>query len=65
MTPAQWVVGTYLSAAYFVIFMLHRYYDWFWEDWLHYIFFLALGFITIVTITLLRRMRTKLREGEK
>jgi len=58
----QWAVGTYLSATAFVLFMLHKYADWFWEDLPHYVFFLILGLITIVVISLLRRLRMTLRE---
>lgn len=61
---AQWAGGTYLSAVFFVIFMVHKFFDWFWKAWPNYAFYLALGCISIVVIILLNRLRTALRQEE-
>lgn len=61
----EWAVGTYLSAVFLVVFMLHKYFDWFWEDLPHYVFFLVLGMIAIAIIASLRKMRALHREAEQ
>jgi uncharacterized membrane protein len=61
----EWAAGTYLSAAFLVVLMLHKYYDWFWDDLPHYVFFLILGVIAVVIIAALRKVRSMLREAEQ
>ena len=61
----EWAAGTYLSAGFVVVLMLHRYYDWFWDDLPHFVFFLVLGVIAVAIIASLRRMRFVLREAKQ
>ena len=58
----EWAAGTYLSATFLVVLMLHKYFDWFWDDLAHFVFFLILGVIAVVIIAALRKMRSVLRE---
>jgi uncharacterized membrane protein len=60
---AQWPAGTYLSAAFFVAFMLQRYFEWLWDELPNYVFFLVLGAAAVAVIIVLRRMRLALREA--
>lgn len=60
----DWAAGTYLSAVFLVVLMLHRYFDWFWDDLPHFVFFLILGVIAVAIIAGLRKMRSVLREAE-
>lgn len=60
---AQWLAGTYLSAAFFIVFMLDRYTDWLWHELPHYLFFLILGTAAVAVIIALRRMRLGMREA--
>lgn len=53
----DWAAGTYLSAVFLVLLMLHRYFDWFWDELPHYVFFLILGAIAIAVIAALRQLR--------
>ncbi|MDP6831577.1 MAG: DUF2157 domain-containing protein [Alphaproteobacteria bacterium] len=62
---AEWAVEAYLSAVFLAIFMLLKYFDWFWDDLPRYIFFLILGVVAIATIASLRRMRSMLRSAER
>ena len=53
----DWASGTYLSAVFLVLLMLHRYVDWFWEELPHYVFFLILGAFAVAIIAALRHLR--------
>lgn len=61
----EWSAGTYLSAVFLVVLMLRKYFDWFWDDLPHFVFFLVLGIIAVVIIALLRKTRSRLREAEQ
>jgi uncharacterized membrane protein len=62
---SEWAAGTYLSAVFLVVLMLHKYHDWFWDDLPHFVFFLVLGVIAVAIIASLRKMRSVLREAEQ
>ncbi|MBL4907316.1 MAG: DUF2157 domain-containing protein [Sneathiella sp.] len=59
----KWIVGTYLSAPYLILFMLHKYWDRFFDEWHPYLFFLLLGGVSIAAIFIFQKMRGKLREA--
>lgn len=61
----EWAAGTYLLAVSLVVLMLHKYFDWFWEDLPHYVFFLVLGGVAVAIIASLRKMRAMLRAMEQ
>lgn len=60
----EWAAGTYLSAVFLVVLMLHKYYDWFWDELPHFLFFLVLGVIAVAIIASLRKLRSVLREAK-
>lgn len=61
----EWALGTYLSATFLVMLMLQKYFDWFWDDLPHYVFFLILGVIAVAIIASLRKLRFLRRAVER
>ena len=53
--------STYISATVLALYTLVKYFDWFWGDWPHYLFFLLLGAISVAVIIVLRRLRHLMR----
>jgi uncharacterized membrane protein len=50
------VVNT--SAAFFIVFLYTKFYDWWWEVMPKYLFFLVLGLTALLTLFVLRRLRS-------
>jgi uncharacterized membrane protein len=51
------VVNT--SVTFFVVFLYTKFYDWWWEVMPKYLFFLVLGLTALLTLFVLRRLRTQ------
>jgi uncharacterized membrane protein len=51
------VVNT--SVTFFIVFMYSKFYDWWWEVMPKYLFFLVLGLTALLTIFVLRRLRSE------
>jgi|TARA_R100000455_G_scaffold30725_1_gene22240 peptidoglycan/LPS O-acetylase OafA/YrhL len=56
---AGWGQGAYLAAGFLIVFLLLKYFDWFWDKWPAYVFFLVLGLLAIAVIAALRKLRLK------
>ncbi|WP_334127628.1 DUF2157 domain-containing protein [Sneathiella sp.] len=52
-----WEGGAYLSAGFLILLLGIKYFDWFWDKWPAYIFFLILGLLAVGVILLLRKLR--------
>ena len=51
------VVNT--SVTFFIVFLYTKFYDWWWEVMPKYLFFLVLGLTALLTLFVLRRLRTE------
>jgi uncharacterized membrane protein len=53
----RWNHVTNTGAAFFVIFLYTKFFDWWWESMPKYLFFLVLGLVAILLLSVMRRMR--------
>jgi uncharacterized membrane protein len=51
------VVNT--SVTFFIVFLYTKFYDWWWEVMPKYLFFLVLGLTALLTLFILRRLRSE------
>ena len=51
------VVNT--SVTFFIVFMYTKFYDWWWDLMPKYLFFLVLGLTALLTLFVLRRLRSE------
>jgi uncharacterized membrane protein len=51
------VVNT--SVTFFIVFLYTKFYDWWWEAMPKYLFFLVLGLTALLTLFVLRRLRSE------
>lgn len=51
------VVNT--SVTFFIVFLYTKFYDWWWEVMPKYLFFLVLGLVALLTLFVLRRLRSE------
>src|SRR5690606_784860 len=53
----DWGAGAYLAAGFLILLLVIKYFEWFWDKWPAYIFFLILGLLAVGVIILLRNLR--------
>jgi uncharacterized membrane protein len=53
----RWNHVTNTGVAFFVVFLYTKFFDWWWESMPKYLFFLVLGLVAILLLSILRRMR--------
>jgi uncharacterized membrane protein len=59
---AHWGGMTNLGATFFMIYLYTKFFDWWWEWMPKYLFFLILGLVAVLFLTILRRLRGLNRE---
>lgn len=57
---ARWSDTVKLASVMFALFLMSRYFDWFWDRWPSYIFFLILAVLAFLWLLALRRIRARL-----
>jgi uncharacterized membrane protein len=55
---AQWPGVVNMGVTFFIVFLYTKFYDWWWEVMPKYLFFLVLGLTALLTLFVLRRLRT-------
>ena len=58
----RWLEVANVSAGFLVLFIYAKCFDWWWSLMPGYLFFLLLGGLSVVTLVVLGRLRTKLRQ---
>ena len=53
----RWGHVTNTGVVFFVIFLYTKFFDWWWESMPKYLFFLVLGLVAILLLSVMRRMR--------
>jgi uncharacterized membrane protein len=53
----RWTHVTNTGVVFFVIFLYTKFFDWWWESMPKYLFFLVLGLVAILLLSVLRRVR--------
>ena len=53
----RWNHVTNTGVVFFVIFLYTKFYDWWWEVMPKYLFFLVLGLVAILLLSVMRRLR--------
>lgn len=60
----QWTETVYVAAAALTLFIVTRFFDWFWDAMPRYVFFLLLAAIAFGWLLALRRVRARLERTE-
>ena len=55
---SQWPGVVNTGVTFFIVFLYTKFYDWWWELLPKYLFFLLLGLTALLTLFILRRLRT-------
>lgn len=55
---AHWTDVINTGVTFFVVFLYTKFYDWWWQEMPKYLFFLILGLTALLTLFVLRRLRT-------
>jgi len=55
----QWPDVVNTSVTFFIVFLYTKFYDWWWEAMPKYLFFLLLGLTALLTLFVLRRLRSE------
>jgi uncharacterized membrane protein len=55
---ARWHDVANTGVAFFVVFLYTKFYDWWWAEMPKYLFFLILGLTALLTLFVLRRLRS-------
>jgi hypothetical protein len=58
---AHWPEVVNTSVTFFIVFLYTKFYDWWWELMPKYLFFLVLGLTALLTLFVLRRLRSEAR----
>jgi uncharacterized membrane protein len=56
----RWTHVTNTGVVFFVIFLYTKFFDWWWESMPKYLFFLVLGLVAILLLSVMRRVRAVL-----
>jgi uncharacterized membrane protein len=56
---ARWPEVVNTGVTFFVIFLYTKFYDWWWDLMPKYLFFLVLGLTALLTLLILRRLRSE------
>lgn len=59
----RWAETTYTGSVFFLILLVNKFADWFWESLPKYLFFTILGLVMLGWLLLLRRFRCRLQEA--
>ncbi len=59
----RWPETVYLSAGAFIVYLVGKFFDWWWELLPRWLFFLLLGILALVLLWLFRRLRGRLAEA--
>lgn len=59
----RWAETTYAASVFFLVLLVNKFADWFWESLPKYIFFTILGLVMLGWLLLLRRFRGRLQEA--
>jgi uncharacterized membrane protein len=55
----QWPDVVNTSVTFFIVFLYTKFYDWWWDVMPKYLFFLLLGLTALLTLFVLRRLRSE------
>ena len=58
----KWTGMTNLGSVFFAIYLYTKFFDWWWEWMPKYLFFLIVGLVAVLLLSMLRRLRTLTRE---
>jgi len=58
----KWKGMTNLGCVFFTIYLYTKFFDWWWEWMPKYLFFLVVGLVAVLLLSLLRRLRILTRE---
>jgi len=61
----QWGETVNTGTTFFVIFLYTKLYDWWWQIMPKYLFFLILGLVAILAISILRRLRGVIEKSQR
>ena len=53
----RWNHVTNIGVLFFVVFLYAKFFDWWWESMPKYLFFLLLGLVAVLLLSIMRRMR--------
>ena len=53
---------TNLGSVFFTIYLYTKFFDWWWEWMPKYLFFLVVGLVAVLLLSVLRRLRILTRE---
>ena len=56
----RWLETVYLSAGAFIVYLVAKYSDWWWDVLPRWLFFLLLGLFALALLWVFRRLRRRL-----